>query len=783
MVKLLGSSSIDTARGALVTGRAAQGRRLALLAILALARGRPISRDKIVALLWPESTSERARHQLSDAVYIIRGALGENAIRSAGDELLLDPAVLPSDVAQFERSLDEGHPDAAVALYRGALLDGFHLSDAAEFERWLDGERARLAQRYAVARESLALAAEERGDMVAAVEWWRKLAAHDPYSGRITLRLMRALDAEGNRAGALQHARAHATLLREDFDAEPDSEVSAFAELLRSEPTRRRDDAAVAVPERAAPEVATRAARRSVPPVELPAAMSAPLLSQQPRKVRGYLVAPVAALLLVALVGAYQIRAARLAKVTGAVRSVAVLPFVNMTAEPDKAYFSDGLTEEIITALSRIEGLRVAARTSSFALRDRGLNVRAIGDTLGVGAVLEGSVRSDGTRLRVTAQLIDAGNGYHIWSGVYDRALADVLAVQDEIAHSIAAALELTLARPSGKRTARRSPDPGAYDLYLRGLYLRNSLSTGALRQAVAHFDSAIALAPDFALAYAGKASVIAPQIYFGQIPQEEGVRDLRMLSSRALELEPTLGEAHVALGILRLFFDWDWPGAEQALRRAIELNPNDAHAYHHLANYFSAVGRFRDALAARERAAELDPLNPRTLIVLGNDRWRTADSEGALAEYRRAQALDPMNPLLLGLGPNVPSGPARVYHSQGRYEEMVDELARIATLRGASPRDVDLLRRSFADSGLQSFWRSWLAFDRRQSKGLLDPLRAAALWALIGDTAQSVASFERAYAARNPGLIYVLHDPMFALTLSHPAIARLVREMRFPSR
>jgi tetratricopeptide (TPR) repeat protein len=310
-------------------------------------------------------------------------------------------------------------------------------------------------------------------------------------------------------------------------------------------------------------------------------------------------------------------------------------------------------------------------------------------------------------------------------------------------------------------------------------LFLRNSLSVDALRQATDFFDRAIELEPGFALAYAAKASVVAPQIYFGHVPREEGVSELRALTARALELDPTLGEAYAALGIMRLFFEWDWDAAEQALRRAIDLNPNDPHAYHHLANYLHAVGRLEEAVAARERAVELDPLSARTRFTLGADYSRAGDLPRAIAEYRRAQQLDPVNPLALGLGPALPAGPARVYLWQGRYDEAVEEYVRIATLRGATASELDSMRSAFAASGMPGFWRKWLDMDLRQSGSTPDPLRIATLWALIGDTAQTFHWLERAYAARNPGLIYLRSEPALENLRSHPRVARILSEMK----
>jgi tetratricopeptide (TPR) repeat protein len=262
----------------------------------------------------------------------------------------------------------------------------------------------------------------------------------------------------------------------------------------------------------------------------------------------------------------------------------------------------------------------------------------------------------------------------------------------------------------------------------------------------------------------------------------ESGVNELRTLVSRALELDPTLGEAYAALGILKLFFDWDWDGARTALLHAIELNPSDPHAYHHLANYLHAMGRFAEAAATREQAVELDPLNARTHFTLASDYLQGGDPERAMAHFRRAFELDPVNPLALGFGPVLPGGPAEVYSWQARYPEAVEEFIKIAALRGASAREMDVIRNSFASSGMSGFWQSWLEMDLRQSGANPNSVRVAKLLALIGDTTASFAWLDRAYDERNPGLIYLRFDPEFEGLHEHPRIARILRSMKFPS-
>lgn len=462
--------------------------------------------------------------------------------------------------------------------------------------------------------------------------------------------------------------------------------------------------------------------------------------------------------------------------------SMAVLPFVNMSAEAGTDYFSDGLSEQIISVLSRIPGLRVAARTSSFALRDAKLDMRTIGDTLNVGAVLEGSVRRDGDRLRVTAQLIDAGTGYHIWSGEYDRQMQQVVEVQDEIARDIARALELRLPGGRTQPGRGRTPDLQAYDLYLRALYLRDTFTPEALREARAYLDRAIELDRNFARAYAVKATVLGPTIYWRYAPLEPSLTETRAAIARALELDPAVSEAYAALGMVKLFFDYDFPAAERALMRALELDENDELAWHMLANYYSAMGRPDDAAAARARGADIDPLNPRIGFSLAVAYTKANRLPDALAQFGRMLKLQPTHPIALGLSTDMPAGPSLVYLKQGRNREAVEDYVRIATLRGANASDVDSLRASFERGGLPAFWRSWLAFDLRQAGSSPDPIRVATYHALAGDTAQAIAWLERAGAERNPGLIFVFADPTFASMREHPRFRRVFQHFNFPA-
>jgi serine/threonine-protein kinase len=510
---------------------------------------------------------------------------------------------------------------------------------------------------------------------------------------------------------------------------------------------------------------------------------SAPFISAPPRRTRRRVVAVAAAVgALAAAASLWNRIPPRATEAALVARSLVVMPFVDMSADTANRYFVDGLSEEITTALGRIGGLRVAARTSAFALRDRALDVRRIGDTLGVDAVLEGSVRRAGRRLRVTAKLADSRTGLALWANEYDREVSDVIAVQDEIARAIAEALELRLPSQPPAARAPKAMNFAAYDLYLRALQLRNSMSADAMRRATDLLDRATELQPDFAPAYGAKASVLAPRVYFRQLPMEQGVPLVRAAIARAFALDPNNGEAYVSLGLVQLFFEWDWAGAERSLRRAVELEPNDAHAWHQLGNYYRAMGRPDDAADARLRGLAIDPLNVRLRITLGEDYLFAGRLKESLAAFERAVQLDPVHPIMMGTGPMPPTGPARVYLAEGREADAVRDLLRVATLRGESAGDVAALSAAFQADGMQGFWRRWLVMQQQRAGASIDPMHVSMLYALAGNNPQALSWLERAYAERNPSLIFIRTDPAFVGLRTDPRYQRIEQAMRFPT-
>jgi len=366
-LRVLGGAAVEGTRGSL-GGAAAQRKCLALLGLLAPAGEQGMSRDKILAYLWPEAGSDKAAHRLTQILYILRRDLQADDLFLGSTDLRLNPASMTSDVAEFDAARRGGEFDRAVSLYGGPFLDGFYVRGAPEFDQWVENERAGFAREYAEALETLAAEAALRGDHRRAAEWWRHLAECEPLSSRVTVHLMSALAAAGNRADAIERASAYQELIQRELDAAPNPAVMALAQQLR---------------------------RPSLEPLQK----------------------------------------------SGEV-AVAVLPFANLTPTGTNDHFVEGLVEELTTALGQIPGLRVAARMSVKAFKAQDLDAREIGRRLNVDLLLEGSVRQHGDRIRVTGQLIDVGDGCHLWSQRYERQVVDPFAVQDELAGMIVAGVQ-----------------------------------------------------------------------------------------------------------------------------------------------------------------------------------------------------------------------------------------------------------------------------------------------------------------------------------------------------
>jgi serine/threonine-protein kinase len=328
---------------------------------------------------------------------------------------------------------------------------------------------------------------------------------------------------------------------------------------------------------------------------------------------------------------------------TGRAAAVAVLPFVNLSADPENEFFSDGMTEELISALARINGLRVASRTSVFACKGKDLDIGEIAHRLKVGAIVEGSVRRSGTRLRVTAQLINAADGYQLWSESYDRKLSDIFEVQDELSRAIVATLRPKLQpNDAGTLVVPATTNLDAYTAYLKGRFFWNKRTPDAMQKGIEYFEQALQADPEYAPAHAGLADAYHILGVYGVLEGSVAYPKARAAARRALQIDPLMAEAHVSAAYVAFAYDWSWLEAERAFRRALELNPGYAPAHHWLAWLLVVLGRHGEAAGEARAAAELEPLSPLINARVGHILTLAGLPDEGVAASRRALELDP---------------------------------------------------------------------------------------------------------------------------------------------
>ncbi len=457
---------------------------------------------------------------------------------------------------------------------------------------------------------------------------------------------------------------------------------------------------------------------------------------------------------------------------------LAVLPFENLTGDPEQDYFSDGLTEEMISQLGNLDPshLGVIARTSVMHYKHTEEPLDRIGRELGIQYALEGSVRRDANKVRITAQLIQIKDQSHIWAREYDRDLSDLLALQAEIAQEIAAQIQLTLGDHRRLDTARSSsPGPSgyeAYDLYLKGRFFWNKRTERGFRQAIGYFQQAIAKDPNYSRAYTGLADSYALLGGYNAIPQIESMPKARRAALKALELDPELAEAHTSLALITENFDYDWQTAEKEYRRAIELNPNYATAHHWYAEYLSFQGRFPEALAESERARELDPLSLIIAADHGVILFYARQYDASIAQFRAVKEMEPAFPRAgMVVAP---------YIEKRQFAEALAELKNWENIYGEGEWSWAWRAFVYGRSGQNAQAQQALAKVREyhhQGFRAPDPM----LWALIGvgDRDQAFVWFEKAYSDHSNVLTSLKVNPAFDGLRTDPRFQNLMRRVR----
>jgi len=454
----------------------------------------------------------------------------------------------------------------------------------------------------------------------------------------------------------------------------------------------------------------------------------------------------------------------------------AVLPFTNISHDPADEYFADGITEEIISSVSKTKGLRVIARTSVMRYKGVSKTVADIGRELNVGSILEGSVRKAGNKIRISVQFIETVNEEPHWSQVYDREISDVFAIQSEIARKVAEALrEHVLGEASESPEQRATHSPEAFLNYLRGRQFWNKRTDEDLKKSVEFFEEALDIDPNYARAYSGLADSYAALALLEFMAPKEAYPKAKQAVDKALALDPDLADAHTSLGLIRFQYDWDWPGAEEELRAALEVNSSYAPAHHFFADYLKAMGRFDEAVVEIEKARELDPLSLAINTGVGHVLYLSRQYDKAIEEYKRAVELDPGF-----MATHVWFG--RPYLEKGLFDEAISELETAVRLSGESTLALAMLGHGLASAGREDEAEQILEKLKERSKIQYVPSYwIAVIYNGFKDREQTMAWMWKAFEERSSWLVWSNVEPRFDWLRDDPEFVALMQKMKFP--
>ncbi|MBA4313676.1 MAG: hypothetical protein C0417_13720 [Chlorobiaceae bacterium] len=453
--------------------------------------------------------------------------------------------------------------------------------------------------------------------------------------------------------------------------------------------------------------------------------------------------------------------------------SIAVLPFTNLSADKEQEYFCDGMAEEIINALTQVEGLRVVARTSAFSFRGKEIDIREIGEKLNVETVMEGSVRKSGNRLRITAQLINVADGYHLWSERYDREMQDIFAIQDEISLTIVDKLKVKLLKEEKAKLVKRyTDDLEAYALYLKGRYFWYRRYEGGLQKGIECFQQAIDEDPLYALAYVGIADCYNQFGLWGFLPPNEAYPKAKAACAKALEIDDTLAEAYASLGWIKTFYDWDKAAAEKAFKRAIDLNPNYATVHYYYGLFLGGIGCCIEAITELKKSVELDPLCLVHNAVLGFEFYCERQFDESIEQLHKTLEMDPnfaVTCLFLGLS----------YMGKDRWEEAIASLKKFASLWQGSPFTIGFLGFAYGMSGQKDEAMSMLdQLTKLSQQRYVSSFYKALIYVGLGNKDQAFEYLDRAYDERESWMVSLKIAPLMDTLRSDPRYEALLRKM-----
>ena len=461
----------------------------------------------------------------------------------------------------------------------------------------------------------------------------------------------------------------------------------------------------------------------------------------------------------------------------GRMTSLVVLPFENLSADKDQAYFADGMTDELIAHLAKIRSLRVISRTSSMEYKGTHKALSQIARDLNVDSVVEGTVLRSGDRVRITAELVQVATDRHLWAETYESQLGDILTLQSHVASAIVNEIRVKLTPEDQVRLATTRPvSTQSYENYLKGRYYWNKRSQEGLTKAIDYFQLAIEKDPNYALAYAGLAdcySIIGSAIV-GTVPASGVAPKARAAALKSLELDDTLAEAHTSLATVRFNYDWDWNAAASGFRRAVELNPSYATAYQRNSLYLMSMGRTSESIAEMNRAHDLDPLSISMNFSLGWRLYMAREYDQAIEQLRNTIDMDPAFVL-----PHLVLGQA--YEQKKAYDQAIAELRRATELSLGSPPVLAALARTLAVSGRITEARNLLEQLQLSKRQYVSPFYVAIVYAGLGENERALDWLEKAYADRSNAIVFLKVDPQLDTLRSYPRFHELQRKLRLP--
>lgn len=459
-----------------------------------------------------------------------------------------------------------------------------------------------------------------------------------------------------------------------------------------------------------------------------------------------------------------------------AINSIAILPLVNACADANMEYLSDGITEVLINSLSRLPKLRVMARSTTFRYKGRDIDPLQVGNELGVRAVLTGRVLQINGNLIIGTELVDVSDGSQLWGEQYNRKMSDIFAIQEEISNEILDKLRLKLGGKEKKFAINCcTQSTEAYELYLKGRFYWNKWNREGFERAIVFFEQAIEKDPCFALAYSGLSDTYGILWFFNFLSTQVALPKAEAAALKALELDDSLAEAHLSLANMKFYYEWNWSEAEKEYKRAIELNPNYAHALHMYAFYLISLRKFDEAITVAKRSTELEPLSSLMNSGLGATYYYAGRYDEAMAQYQKTLAFDPTFSIAHEML-------AEIYERTGREDEAVEEYLKANPHWIGSKEIADALKTAAAQSSVHGLWRKWLEFAVDKSKiPTISFFYIAATYAYLGETESAFEWLEKAFEEREGFLVHLKTDPHFNKLQTDVRFQDLVRRIGIP--